>query len=359
MTAPTPQKGRGALSNPEGRFESVRKQAEEDGWDTPVDAEDEPAPLETILKPDPARSIISRNDSPDIPFSQSINPYKGCEHGCIYCYARPSHEYLNLSPGLDFETRIFFKQEAAALLDAELRKPGYRPAAITLGANTDPYQPAERKLGITRSILETLQRFRHPVSIITKSMLVTRDVDILAEMAQDNLATVFVTLTTLDNELKRSLEPRAASPAARLKAMETLAKAGVPVGVMTAPIIPMINDAEMERILERAAAAGASGAGYVLLRLPWQLKDLFREWLATHYPLKAAHVMSLINQSRGGKDYDSGFGTRMRGSGQFADLISKRFALACKRLDLGFQRMRLETMHFRAPSAGGQMGLWD
>ena len=358
MAASTPQKGRGALSNPEGRFETVRKQAEEDGWHRPVEPEDEPAPLETILKPDPTRSIISRNDSPDIPYSQSINPYKGCEHGCIYCYARPSHEYLNLSPGLDFETKIFFKPEAAALLDAELRKPGYKPASITLGSNTDPYQPAEKKLGITRSILETLQRFEHPVSIITKSTLVTRDVDILAAMAQKNLATVFVTLTTLDHGLKRSLEPRAASPEGRLRAMATLTQAGVPVGVMTAPIIPMINDAELERMLELAAAAGAQGAGYVLLRLPWQLKDLFREWLATHYPLKAEHVMSLINQSRGGKDYDSGFGTRMRGTGQFAELISKRFALACKRLDLGFRRMRLTTEHFRVPSAGGQMDLW-
>ena len=271
MAAPTPQKGRGALSNPEGRFERVHKQVEEDGWHTPPDPEDEPAPIETILKPDPARTIISRNDSPDIPYSQSINPYKGCEHGCVYCYARPSHAYLNLSPGLDFETRIFFKQDAAALLDAELRKPGYRPASITLGSNTDPYQPAERKLGITRSLLETLQRFDHPVSIITKSALVTRDVDILAEMARKNLAAVFITLTTLDNDLKRILEPRAASPAARLRAMETLTKAGVPVGVMTAPIIPMINDAEMERMLELAAAAGALGAGYVLLRLPYQL----------------------------------------------------------------------------------------
>ncbi len=358
MAISTPQKGRGALSNPEGRFETVRKQAEEDGWHTPVEPEDEPSPIETILRPDPTRSIISRNDSPDIPYSQSINPYKGCEHGCIYCYARPSHEYLNLSPGLDFETRIFFKPDAATLLDAELRKPGYQPASITLGSNTDPYQPAEKKLGITRSILETLQRFGHPLSIITKSTLVTRDVDILSEMARKNLATVFITLTTLDHDLKRSLEPRAASPEGRLRAMETLTKAGVPVGVMTAPIIPMINDAEMERMLELAAAAGARGAGYVLLRLPYQLKDLFREWLATHYPLKAEHVMSLISQSRGGKDYDSGFGTRMRGTGQFAELIAKRFALACKRHDLGFRRMGLTTAHFRVPPAGGQMDLW-
>lgn len=358
MPPPPPQKGRGALSNPEGRFETVRKQAEEDGWHTPVEPEDELPPLETILKPDPTRTIITRNDSPDIPYSQSINPYKGCEHGCIYCYARPSHEYLNLSPGLDFETRIFFKREAAALLDTELRKPGYRPASITLGSNTDPYQPAEKKLGITRSILETLQRFDHPVGIITKSTLVTRDVDILAAMARKNLATVFITLTTLDHGLKRILEPRAASPEGRLRAMETLTRAGVPVGVMTAPIIPMINDAEMERMLELAAVAGARGAGYVLLRLPWQLKDLFREWLASHYPLKAEHVMSLINQSRGGKDYDSGFGTRMRGTGQFADLIASRFALACKRLDLGFRRMGLTTEHFRVPPADGQMDLW-
>lgn len=356
MQAPAAHKGRGALSNPEGRFETRRREDADDGWNRPLEDE-EPPPLATELRPDPSRHIITRNQSPDIPFAQSINPYKGCEHGCIYCYARPSHAYLNLSPGLDFETKIFYKDRAVELLDQELRKPGYRPAAITLGANTDPYQPAERKLKVTRGILEVLQRFRHPVSIITKSALVTRDLDLLAELARQNLAAVFLTITTLDDDLKRHLEPRAASPAARLKAMEALAKAGVPVGVMNAPIIPAINDAEMERVLEKAAEAGARGAGYVLLRLPYELKDLFREWLKEHYPLKAEHVMSIIRQSRDGKDYDSGFGTRFRGTGQFADLIARRFALAVKRHDLGFRGMRLSTEHFMVPPEGGQMEL--
>jgi DNA repair photolyase len=360
MGISTPQKGRGALSNPEGRFESVNKERAEDGWERPLNPDEEEAlpVLETILRPDPTRSIISRNDSPDIPFSQSINPYKGCEHGCIYCYARPSHAYLNLSPGLDFETKIFYKDRGPELLEQELRRPSYRPQAITLGANTDPYQPAERGLKITRGLLEVLNRFNHPVSIITKSTLVTRDADILAEMAQKNLVAVMVTITTLNNELKRTLEPRAPAGSQRLKAIETLTKAGVPVGVMTAPIIPVVNDAEMETILEKAHDAGAAGAGYVLLRLPYELKDLFREWLTEHYPLKAEHVMSIINQSRGGKDYDSAFGTRMRGTGRFADLIAQRFALATKRLDMQFnRRFRLETARFKPPPEGGQLEL--
>ena len=360
MKPPEIHKGRGALTNPEGRFESIRKLAEGDGWDTPVEAEDELPPLKTELKPDPSRSIISRNDSPDIPFSQSINPYKGCEHGCIYCYARPSHAYLNLSPGLDFETKIFYKADAAALLDQELRKPGYRVSTMMLGANTDPYQPAERKLKVTRGILEVLQRFRHPVGLITKSALITRDLDLLTELARERLVTVMVSITTLDEALKRSLEPRTASPWARLKVVETLAKAGVPVGVMTAPIIPMINDAEMERILELAAGAGACGAGYVLLRLPYELKDLFKEWLTAHYPLKAEHVMSLVRQSRGGEEYQSEFGTRMRGTGKYAELIAQRFALACKRHGLGLgRRMGVDPSRFRVPPEGGQLGLWD
>jgi DNA repair photolyase len=359
MPEPIIHKGRGALSNPEGRFETRRLTKEDDGWNTPAE-EDELPPIETVIRPDPARSIITRNQSPDIPFSQSINPYKGCEHGCIYCYARPSHAYLNLSPGLDFETKLFFKEHGAELLDQELRKPGYRPESITVGANTDPYQPIERRLQITRGILEVLRRFRHPLSIITKSTLVTRDLDILAELASRNLVVVMVTITTLDDDLKRTLEPRAPRAASRLKAIETLAKAGVPVGVMTAPIIPMINDAEMERILELAAQAGACGAGYVLLRLPYELKDLFQEWLKTHYPLKAEHVMSLIRQSRDGKPYDSGFGTRMRGTGKFADLIAQRFALASKRHGLVFPRqVRLTTEHFRVPPEDGQLALWN
>ena len=360
MKPPEIHKGRGALTNPEGRFETIRKLAEGDGWERPVEPEDELPPLKTEVRPDPARSIISRNDSPDIPFSQSINPYKGCEHGCIYCYARPSHAYLNLSPGLDFETKLFYKADAAALLDKELRKPGYRVSTMMLGANTDPYQPVERRLKVTRSILEVLQRFHHPAALITKSALITRDLDLLTELAQERLVTVMVSITTLDEGLKRSLEPRTASPWARLKVVETLAKAGVPVGVMTAPIIPMINDAEMERILELAAGAGACGAGYVLLRLPYELKDLFKEWLTAHYPLKAEHVMSLIRQSRGGEEYQSEFGTRMRGTGKYAELIAQRFALACKRHNLGLgRRMGLDRSRFRVPPEGGQMALWD
>ena len=359
MSAPYthPQQGRGALSNPEGRFETRRRESFDDGWEQPAD--DELPPLETSVTPEPARSIISRNQSPDIPFAQSINPYRGCEHGCIYCYARPSHAYLNLSPGLDFETKLFYKQHAAELLEQELRKPSYRCQPITLGANTDPYQPIERKLKVTRSILEVLQRFRHPVSIITKSTLIIRDLDILADLARQELATVMVSVTTLNDGLKRSLEPRAPSSWARLRTVHALALRDIPVGVLTAPIIPMVNDAEMERILEHAAEAGACCAGYVLLRLPYEVKDLFREWLATHLPERAAHVMSLIQQSRGGKDYASEFGTRMRGTGEYADLIAKRFALACKRLNLLHgRRMRLSTAGFRAPPEDPQLDLW-
>ncbi|MGH8396801.1 MAG: PA0069 family radical SAM protein [Gammaproteobacteria bacterium] len=360
MTTPprSQHKGRGALSNPEGRFETRHREDVED--DSGHHEDDELPPLETTVTAEPARSIISRNQSPDIPFEQSINPYRGCEHGCIYCYARPSHAYLNLSPGLDFETKLFYKAHAAELLEQELRKPGYRCQPITLGANTDPYQPIERKLKVTRSLLEVLQRFQHPVSIITKSALVTRDLDILADMAKQDLVSVMVSVTTLDDALKRSLEPRAPSSWVRLKTVHKLAMKGVPVGVLTAPIIPRVNDAEMERILEHAAKAGACCAGYVLLRLPYEVKDLFREWLATHMPLKAEHVMSLIRQSRGGKDYDAEFGARMRGTGEYAELIAKRFSLACKRLNLVHaRRMQLNSMHFRVPSESSQLDLWS
>lgn len=350
-----PEKGRGALSNPEGRFETYRREHFDDCWDR----EEEPLPpLETTVMPEPARSIISRNQSPDIPFEQSINPYRGCEHGCIYCYARPSHAYVNLSPGLDFETKLFYKEHAAELLEQELRKPGYRPSPITLGANTDPYQPIERKLKVTRSILEVLQRFRHPVSIITKSTLVTRDLDILADMTRLNLASVMVSITTLDENLKRSLEPRAAGPWARLRTVRALAAQGVPVGVLNAPIIPVVNDREMEQILELAAEAGACCAGYVLLRLPYEVKDLFKEWLDAHLPERAAHVMSIIRQMRGGKDYQSGFGTRMRGTGEYAELIARRFALACRKFHLQHgRRTHLSTAHFRPSAAGPQLDL--
>jgi len=353
----TVRKGRGAVSNPEGRFESVRREAVDDGWSS---LEEELPPLETTVTADPARSIISRNDSPDIPFTQSINPYKGCEHGCIYCYARPSHAYLNLSPGLDFETKLFYKENAAALLDKELRRSGHVCEAITIGANTDPYQPIERRLKVTRSILEVAQRFRQPVTIITKgAALVERDLDILSEMARSNLAAVGVSITSLDDEIKRTLEPRAASPASRLRLVSRLREAGVPVMVLVAPVIPFITDAELERVLEAAHAAGAQAAGYVLLRLPWEIKDLFREWLDAHFPLKAKHVMSLVQQMRGGKDYDATYGTRMRGQGELADLLEQRFRLAVRRLGLNrWSALKLDTSQFRVPAAAGpQLGL--
>lgn len=353
---PTTFKGRGALSSPEGRFESRRLEAFDDGWTPPAGDDAESGPPTTVT-PEPARSIISRNQSPDIPFAQSINPYRGCEHGCIYCYARPSHAYLNLSPGLDFETKLFYKAQAAELLDQELRKPGYRCAPITLGANTDPYQPVERKLRVTRSLLEVMQRFGQPVSIITKSALITRDLDILAGMAREGLVSVMVSVTTLDDDLKRRLEPRTPGGMTRLKTVRALAAAGVPVGVLVAPIIPIVNDSELERILEHAAEAGARGAGYVLIRLPYEVKDMFREWLQTHMPLRAAHVMSVIRQSRGGKDYDSRFGVRMRGQGEFAELIAQRFQLACKRTGLiQGHRLALSAGRFRIPPAAGQIG---
>jgi DNA repair photolyase len=355
---PEKTKGRGALSLPPGRFESARREADDDGWG----ALDEPLPpLHTVVQSERARSIISRNDSPDIPFDQSINPYRGCEHGCVYCYARPSHSYVNLSPGLDFETRLFAKDNAAELLERELRRPGYRCSPINLGANTDPYQPIERERRVTRQILEVLQRYRHPLTLVTKgAALIGRDVDILGEMAASRLAMVAISLTTLDDEIKRTLEPRAASPGARLRAIRQLSAAGVPVTVLVAPVIPFVTDAEMERILEAARTAGATMAGYVMLRLPYEIKDLFREWLDAHAPLKAAHVMSLIQQMRGGKDYDARFGVRQRGEGEYATLIAQRFQLACRRLGLNPRgRWQLDTEAFRIPPApGDQLGLF-
>lgn len=288
-----------------------------------------------------------------MPFDQSINPYKGCEHGCVYCFARPTHSYLNLSPGLDFETRLFYKAEAAALLQEELRKPGYQCRPIALGANTDPYQPVERRLGITRQLLETMLAFKQPVAIITKGSLIERDLDLLAEMARLKLVQVMVSVTSLDSELKRSLEPRAASPAARLRAIGRLHETGVPVGVLVAPVIPVISDPEMESILKACAEAGASQAGYVLLRLPHEVKELFRQWLAAHRPGEAEHVMSLIQQSRGGKDYDSAWGQRMRGTGLFADMIAQRFRIACKRLGLNRRQQDLDCSRFHPPPRSG------
>jgi DNA repair photolyase len=302
--------------------------------------------------------VISRNDSPDIPFTQSINPYRGCEHGCVYCYARPSHAYVELSPGIDFETRLFYKADAARLLRAELARPAYRPQPIMLGANTDPYQPVEKRLRVTRDILEVLWQARHPVTIVTKGALVLRDLDLLQDLARLNLVRVTVSLTTLDPELKRTLEPRAASPQARLRVIGALARAGVPVGVLTAPLIPAVNDAELESLLEAAAAAGATRAGYVLLRLPHEVKDLFRAWLEQHLPLRAAHVMSLVQQARGGRDNDPRFGHRMRGAGPWAAMLRARFELARKRLGLdGAREPDLNLSLFCRPQGSGQMHL--
>ncbi|HEX6980090.1 MAG TPA: PA0069 family radical SAM protein [Alphaproteobacteria bacterium] len=347
---PQPRKGRGAIGNPDGRFEPHVRVAIDDGW---APADDDLPPLRTTVTTDAARTIITRNDSPDVPFEQSVNPYRGCEHGCIYCYARPSHGYLGLSTGLDFETQLFAKPNAASLLAAALRKPGYRVSPIALGTNTDPYQPIERAMRITRSILEVLAAFEHPVSIVTKSALVLRDLDILAPMAEKRLARVFISVTTLDRDLARKMEPRAATPARRIEAIRTLAAAGVPVGVMVAPIIPVLNDREMESILAAAHDAGATSAAYVLLRLPFEIKDLFTEWLETHAPLKAKHVLSLVRDVRGGRLNDPNFGTRMRGDGPYAELIAKRFRLACTRLGLGGRDWSFDTTRFRVPPAPG------
>jgi DNA repair photolyase len=349
-----PIKGRGAASFVRGRFEKTETVAEDDGWGS-IYAGDEagtdwpPPPLRTQVTEERARSIISRNQSPDIPFSQSVNPYRGCEHGCVYCFARPSHAYLDLSPGLDFETKLYAKTNAADVLRTELGKRGYRCSPISLGINTDAYQPIEKRHRITRQLLEVLAECRHPVGLITKSGLIRRDLDLLAPMAQQGLVHVYVSITSLDNRLSSTLEPRAAAPHTRLKTVQALHEAGVPVGVMVAPIIPMITDRELEHILEAAWDHGARAAGYVLLRLPHELKDVWREWLALHYPDRAAHVMSLVQQMRGGKDYDSRYGTRMRGEGPFADLIAMRFAKAYKRF--GFGRLPpMDTSRFVAPT---------
>ena len=299
-----------------------------------------------------SRTIIARNASPDIPFNQSINPYQGCEHGCVYCYARPTHAYHDLSPGLDFETKLFAKPDAAALLRAEIGKPGYVCDPIALGTNTDPYQPIEREWKVTRQILEVLAAHEHPFTIVTKSALVERDIDLIAPMAARNMARVYVSITTLDRDLARTLEPRAAAPPRRLQAIRTLAAAGIPVGVLVAPVIPQLNDKDLEAILDAAAAHGATSAGWILLRLPLEVAPLFRAWLDQHYSLRAAHVMSLVQQIRGGRDNDPNFGSRMRGSGTFAELIAKRFALAVKRLRLNDHRAApLDTTRFRPPRA--------
>jgi len=349
--------GRGAVSNPAGRFEMQQIVSFDDGW--APEAEELP-PLATTVQADASRSIITRNDSPDIPFTQSINPYRGCEHGCIYCFARPTHAYFNLSPGLDFETKLFYKPDAARLLEAELAKPTYRCQTIALGTNTDPYQPIEKEYRVMRSILEVLHACNHPVSIVTKGALIERDIDLLSDMAKRNLSSVAVSITTLRNDLKRTLEPRTASPAARLRIVKALSDAGVPVSVMVAPVIPLLTDSELEHILEAAVDAGARYAGYLLVRLPHEVKQLFRDWLNTHEPLKAKHIMSLLNQMRGGKDNDPRFGSRHSGEGIYAELLAKRFATACARLGINRgERYALDTKQFVRPVLEGtQLSLW-
>jgi len=352
------ERGRGATFNPANRFRRDTREACDDGW--AGDGEDEALPpLATTVTVQPARTIIARNDSPDIPFDRSINPYQGCEHGCVYCYARPSHAYHDLSPGLDFETRLFAKPAAAELLRRELARPGYACAPIALGTNTDPYQPVERDWRITRSVLEVLAECEHPFTIVTKSALVERDLDLIAPMAAKGMARVYLSVTTLDGALARAMEPRAAAPRRRLRTIAALSAAGVPAGVMVAPLIPQLNDRDLEAILEAAAAAGARHAGWVMLRLPREVAPLFRDWLDVHRPLRAAHVMSLVRQVHGGRDYDATFGVRQRGRGEIAQLVARRFAIACRRLRLDGERAALDTSRFRPPrSRGGQLDLF-
>ena len=344
------RRGRGAQSNDSGRYEAEARVAFDDGWQSL----DELPPFKTTVALDTARKVITRNDSPDIGFDRSINPYRGCEHGCVYCFARPTHAYLGLSPGLDFESKLFAKPDAPALLEKELAAPGYEPRMIAIGTNTDPYQPIERRFEIMRRILEVLERAGHPVGIVTKSNLILRDIDILERMAKRNLVRVAISVTTLDAKLSRVMEPRAPTPPRRLEALRQLAHAGVPTAVMVAPVIPAINDAEIERILDAAAACGVRGAGYVLLRLPLEVRDLFREWLQANFPDRERHVFALIRQTRDGKDYDAAFGKRMTGSGPYAWMIGKRFDTACAKLGLNVEMAALTTEHFRAPREPSQ-----
>jgi len=354
-----PTRGRGALGNPTGRYEVFDRLAVDDGWF--LGGAGDPAPLRTEITTETSRTVITRNTSPDVPFDRSINAYRGCEHGCVYCFARPSHAYAGLSPGLDFETRIFAKDDAPVVLERELRRPGYVAKPIMLGANTDPYQPAERTRMITRGILEVLSAYRHPLAIATKSSLVVRDIDILAPMAADGLASVGVSLTTLDTDLARTMEPRAAAPAKRLATIRALAGAGIPTTVLAAPMIPHLNDHELERILAEASRAGASAANYILLRLPLELKELFTDWLGAHYPDRAARVLNQLREARDGNLYVADFSTRMRGTGVYADLLARRFRIACQHLGLeasGTSERPLATHLFRPPpQAGDQLSL--
>ncbi|MGE8358452.1 PA0069 family radical SAM protein [Pseudomonas sp.] len=351
MPVSLPPRGRGTASNPHNRYAPTQIIASDDGWYQEV-----PPSRATEVRAETAKTLITRNQSPDLPFDCSINPYRGCEHGCIYCYARPSHAYWDLSPGIDFETRLIAKTNAAAVLEQQLSKPGYQCAPINLGSNTDPYQPIDREHRLTRQVLEVLLRYRHPVTIVTKGSLILRDLDLLTELAQMNLVSVYISLTTLDDELKRILEPRAAAPSARLRAIRVLRQHGIPVGVLCSPMIPMINDMELERLLESAKKAGAQSANYMLLRLPREVAPLFEEWLQAHHPQRAEHVLSLIRQSRGGELYDSRFGTRFRGEGAFADLLEQRFAVALRRFGLARRQPHsLDCSRFAPP--GGQLSL--
>ena len=349
------RRGRGSVSNASGRFEPLMRTILDDGWQSIGEL----PPFKTDVTVEKPKTIITRNVSPDLEFDRSINPYRGCEHGCIYCYARPTHAYMGLSPGLDFETRLFAKEGAAELLERELSAPGYQPRMIAIGTNTDPYQPIERERQIMRRVLQVLAKARHPVGIVTKSALVLRDLDILAPMAQQGLAKVSLSITTLDSLLARRMEPRASTPAKRLEAVRQLVQAGVPAMVMAAPMIPALNDHEMEQILEKAAAAGATEAGYILLRLPLELRDLFREWLLEHYPGKLRHVLSLVQSTRNGKDYDARFGFRQTGEGTYAELMFKRFHVACQRLGLNSKRRSLRSDLFVRPvRQGAQLDLF-
>ena len=346
-------KGRGAVSSPDGRFTKTETRLDDEAsWEKAQSAP------ETVLRAMPAGRIISENRSPDVPFSRSINPYQGCEHGCIYCYARPSHSYLDLSPGLDFETRIFYKPNAAKRLLEAWEKPGYEVRSITLGANTDPYQPAERSTRVTRELLTLFEKHRHPVSIITKGTLVERDIDLLGSLAKRDLCSVAISLPTLDAELKRIMEPRVPSASARLRTMRRLVDAGIPVNALVAPVIPAINDGDIEAVLDAAAGAGALGAAWIFLRLPFEVKSVFKDWLQTHFPERAEHVMSLVRQASGGADYDNRFGVRQRGRGPYAEMLATRFRVATRRLGLheGEYQQTLDTKHFIKPG-GRQLGL--
>ncbi|MGA2944133.1 MAG: PA0069 family radical SAM protein [Xanthobacteraceae bacterium] len=347
--------GRGTVSNATGRYESLARVAFDDGWQGLEDLQ----PFKTTVTVDSTRKIITRNESPDISFDRSINPYRGCEHGCVYCFARPTHAYLGMSPGLDFESKLFMKPNAPELLERELSAPGYEPKTIAIGTNTDPYQPIERRYKIMRRILEVLERAGHPVGIVTKSTLVLRDLDILARMAQRDLVKVALSVTTLDPKLARVMEPRAPTPSRRLDALQQLTKAGVPTAVMVAPVIPAINDAEIERILEAAVANGVRHAGYVLLRLPLEIRDLFSEWLKENFPDRHDHVFKLVRDTRGGKDYDSTWGKRQTGTGPVAWMIGRRFEVACERLGINATKRKITTEHFSPPKpAAAQLDLF-